>query len=190
MQTELTALSSLVSVMGLWCMIAWLYRDYRIDKFRQSAFALRDELFDYAYAGQLPFDHPAYGLLRSLMNGFIRFSHRLTFSQLIVSELLVADAPGVPFHTRWTHAIDDLPEETRHAVNCYLHRLNHLAIEHIVLGSALSLPLTFVLLPLAMVFAVRKAIAAAVGAAVDRLAGLRRRIEEIDTIAVTLGEAA
>ncbi len=72
-------LFSVASLAGLVVLYFWLYRDYRIDLFRQRLFALRDELFDLARSGAISFDDRAYGLLRSTLNGFIRFGHRLTF---------------------------------------------------------------------------------------------------------------
>ncbi len=40
----------------------------RLDCFRQNMFSVRDELFDYAAAGNISFDNPAYILLRLQMN--------------------------------------------------------------------------------------------------------------------------
>src|SRR6266513_245936 len=72
-----TVLASVVSVLLLAVLYFWLYRDYRMDLFRHRLFRLRDELFDVARDGALSFDHPAYGLLRMTLNGFIRFGGRL-----------------------------------------------------------------------------------------------------------------
>src|SRR5438105_11888454 len=80
----MTVIASLVSLLGLWTLLFWFYHDYAIDKVRQEMFALRDQFFDEAAAGLIPFDHPAYGLLRSTMNGFIRFAHKLTLPDLLV----------------------------------------------------------------------------------------------------------
>lgn len=55
-----------------------LWPSYRLDSFRQRMFSLRDELFDYAAAGNISFHHPSYRLLRQSMNGFIRYAHHLT----------------------------------------------------------------------------------------------------------------
>src|SRR5688572_24898474 len=70
------ALLSLTYLVGIWILLFWLYRDYRIDSFRQSMFRLRDRLFDEAALGRIDFAHPAYGSLRITMNGFIRSGHR------------------------------------------------------------------------------------------------------------------
>jgi hypothetical protein len=69
----------------LFIQILVLWPSFRLDAFRQSLFALRDELFDYAADGHISFDDPAYGLLRKSMNGFIRYAHNLTFFRLLVT---------------------------------------------------------------------------------------------------------
>ena len=84
-----TALASVVSLAGIWLILFWLYRDYCVDRFRQELFALRDDLFDEAESGLVAFEHPAYGMLRSTMNGFIRFGHRLGLIQLIAGAVIV-----------------------------------------------------------------------------------------------------
>src|SRR5437667_11487736 len=73
----LTALSTTLSLLALWALFHWLYRDYRVDLFRQRMFTLRDQLFDIAASGRIAFDDPAYGKLRSMINGYIRFAHRI-----------------------------------------------------------------------------------------------------------------
>lgn len=69
--------------------LLWMLLDclpsHRLDVFRQRMFVVRDDLFDYARAGNIGFDHPAYRLLRKSMNGFIRYGHRLSFFQLCVT---------------------------------------------------------------------------------------------------------
>lgn len=69
-------LSLLLSSLGLIYLAFWGFRELRMDEFRQNVFRLRDELFDFAADGNIAFDHPAYKMLRSMMNGYIRFSHR------------------------------------------------------------------------------------------------------------------
>jgi hypothetical protein len=74
------------------CLLAiqalFLWREYRIDAFRQRIFEIRDELFDYAAEGGIPFDHPAYGALRGLLNGYIRFAHKMSLTRSIAMYIL------------------------------------------------------------------------------------------------------
>lgn len=59
-------------------------RPYLLDRFRSELFDLRDELFDYAAEGNIPFDDPVYGALRDWLNVLIRMAHRITFLDTIV----------------------------------------------------------------------------------------------------------
>ena len=88
---ENTILFSGISLLLIWSSIVWLWKDFFVDDFRQSMFRLRDELFILAVDGEIRFDHPAYGMQRSAMNGMIRFAHRISLSHLLTWHLFVGD---------------------------------------------------------------------------------------------------
>lgn len=71
----------------------WLWRDYRLDSFRQQLFRIRDDLFDLAADGVVPFDSPAYKMLRDAINSNIRFGHRLGFLEMLVFSALTRNDP-------------------------------------------------------------------------------------------------
>ena len=48
------------------------HRQYWIDEARYNLFVIRDGLFDAAALGEIPFDHPAYSITRTTLNGMIR----------------------------------------------------------------------------------------------------------------------
>jgi len=84
-----TATDSNLLHVAIWLLFAWFllfhcWKNHRVDSFRQRLFAIRDELFDYAAAGHISFDHPAYGTLRTLLNRSIRFAHKLRFSEALL----------------------------------------------------------------------------------------------------------
>lgn len=72
-------MNALISVFGI-CMLLFvllpLYTSFRVDKTRQSLFAVRDDLFDRAVRGEISFDSEAYKTTRLILNGLIRFTHR------------------------------------------------------------------------------------------------------------------
>lgn len=133
--------------------VFWLYRDYRIDRFRHQVFVLRDSLFDAAADGLIPFDHPAYRLLRTLMNGHLRFAHKLTLWQPVI--LFILDkvrgpllSKGIAFEDDYSSAIHDLDANTVSKLNDYRSKLEMLALRHIFL----SIPEFFILaLPIGLV---------------------------------------
>lgn len=109
-------LSSGLSLLGLAYLYFWLYRDYRRDLLRTRLFKIRGELFDAAAKGRIDFDHPAYGLLRSTLNGFVRSGHRIGAWRLLMSALFL-DAKEVEelyqFRARWHKAVSTLSPDVR-----------------------------------------------------------------------------
>jgi hypothetical protein len=118
--------------------------DQRTDIFRQQMFSIRDELFDFALDGNIDFQHPAYYLLRNSMNGFIRYAHRLTFFQLLITVVrwkLTEDVQALTWHSKWVAAVDSLPEGTRDALRKFHDRSMDAVATHIILGSVALLSL-------------------------------------------------
>jgi hypothetical protein len=179
-----TALATLASIAGLWIMLFWLYRDYSVDRFRQEMFALRDELFEEAMASAVGFSHPAYGVLRSTMNCFIRFAHRFT----LLHALLLLAATGREdtqrtadtFPARWQDAIENLSEEQRRSLTKYRLRMNVLVLQHLVRSSPI-LVMTIVF-PVAAWIAIRVFLG-------QLLRLLRSPLDGIDSAALAEGQS-
>lgn len=130
--------TSLISVTGLWVILFWLYREYRVDRFRQEVFALRDELYDYALEGHISFEHKAYGQLRTAMNGFIRFGHRMNLLQAVLFVVLGRidkASSSNDFDDSWERALKDLDKETRDQMEEFRKKMNWILIQHLVASS-------------------------------------------------------
>lgn len=69
----------MVGLAGTWFVYSVVYQRTRQRAFREDLFTIRDELFDYMRQQGLSFDLPAYGRMRYLINGLIRFSERIQF---------------------------------------------------------------------------------------------------------------
>jgi hypothetical protein len=181
---RVTVLHSLVSILFLWMLARWLVRDYRLDWFRQKVFTLRDSMFDEAAAGMIPFEHPAYGTLRTTMNGFIRFAHRLGLirTTLLFASLRNEDmvALGEPtFSERWNAASRDLPPQVKQRLNQHLAELHLLVIAYMVPGIWTVAWCLVTLLPLVKSFRL----------AVARVATMVR-VDRIDALAHSVGISA
>src|ERR1019366_10651823 len=70
------------SLVLLWGLLFFCWDEYRLDALRDKLFSLRHRLFMAAVEGHIAFDDPTYQQLRILMNGMIRFGHKLTFGRL------------------------------------------------------------------------------------------------------------
>ena len=78
LQTRVSILQFFLGVGLLGFAYAHMYRRTRTDQYREDLFTLRDELFDYMWQNNIPFDLPAYRLMRQALNGAIRTADSLS----------------------------------------------------------------------------------------------------------------
>jgi hypothetical protein len=185
----ITAIYTSISLLGLWVLAFWLYRDYRVDIFREKMFSLRDELFDCARKGDIDFNDPAYAMLRTTMNGFIRFGDRLSFLSFILYPLLLGpellaaalekQRGDASFEARWKAHTGNLSPELRDKLETYRMRMHSLVAEQLLLS-----PLMLVAVVPVVAYLVMKAM----GRELLRLVPRRRLfIERIDAAALAVG---
>lgn len=112
-------LISLVSIVCLVVLLFWLYKELANDAFREKMFALRGELFDEACKGVVSFDDEAYAILRTTLNGFIQFSHKTSFMQLILlSVCYQKPAKNMSYMDNFKQIVGGYSKEKR---DIYLH---------------------------------------------------------------------
>ena len=121
---ELIVISSLISILFLLVLFLWLIPGYRVDLFRQQMFALRDELFDEARKGNISFSDPAYGMLRSSMNGFIQFGHRLNVWQVMLLNFIARNEKNRMTKPFYKQLEENMTENTPDA-HCVHRRTSH-----------------------------------------------------------------
>lgn len=132
-ETIYSAIQSLLCLLVILWVVFWGLPGYRLDRYRQSLFEIRDRLFDYAAAGNVSFDHDAYGMLRSTINGFIRFAHRISLSQIVLLIILARwDRQRVThsFGDRWIKNTEGLPDDVREQLNSFLRDVNYQTARH------------------------------------------------------------
>ena len=73
-------------------LVIWLYmrRKTKVDEYRETLFTLRDELFDYMWQHNLPFDLPEYRRLREQLNQGIQVAAEVAPLSFLVAGLAVA----------------------------------------------------------------------------------------------------
>jgi hypothetical protein len=151
--TAATAILTLISGTGVWLLLSVLYRDYRIDVFRENLFALRAELFDLARRGEIAFDHPAYVDLRTTINGWLRFADRISLLQVMLTARLVKSRGPVELKP-WEKYTRRLEPGLRAELAAIRDRMHFELLKQVVLTSPLLMltllpPLGVVLLQLA-----------------------------------------
>lgn len=97
-------------LLALWGMYFVSWHNYRIDAFRQRLFNLRGELFNYALAADLPFDHPAYGLLRARINRMIRWGHQFSAIEFVLLLMFMSEAPMPRPHKEWEAEVERIED--------------------------------------------------------------------------------
>ena len=134
----LTVISSLLSLLGICYLFFWRYRAFEVAWFRQDLFDLRDELFDLALSGKISFDHRAYGVLRSTINGYIRYGDRLTlWHALFLGVFLMREKKEAvqSFHQMWANAQKGLDPKTIEELAGLRKRMGNMAVRHIILSA-------------------------------------------------------
>jgi hypothetical protein len=124
-------LMSVLSLIGISAFLLFPYNSFRIDNVRQKTFALRDKLFDEARLGNIGFDSPAYGATRSMLNGVIRYSHRISFSRMISFRLLISDRMMKDSGDGLARAMSASSAADRELCSKYISNLNVIVFEHV-----------------------------------------------------------
>lgn len=138
------AISSLISILGIFYIFMWRYRPLIMDSFRQDIFGLRDELFDFAADGNIEFGHRAYGLLRTTMNGYIRFAHDFSIWQATIATAITSREDreylrGRGARALWIEATKDLDVDVKEKLDFYRDRMEFLAVSYFFLASPHSI---------------------------------------------------
>jgi hypothetical protein len=134
-----------ISCLIIWVLIFKLYRDYRLEAFRDAMFALRDRMFDEAADGNLDFDSPAYKLLRRTMNGFLRYGHNLNVATIILMCRSYSNGRRHVgeslFEKIWQEALQQVTPQERQKLTNYYDMMNATVVRHMVVCSPEALGL-------------------------------------------------
>ncbi len=145
------ALHSCLGLALLLILFYYFWYQYRIDGLRDSLFELRAELFDYAAAGELSFNDPAYTKLRAIMNTMIRFAHKFTVAR--ISALAIFHGKLNPLRNHpgpleeWKEALSKVPPAKQEILRALHSRMLGLILWHLMTTSLL---LMVTLLPLTL----------------------------------------
>lgn len=182
MSQSALVLLSLVSIAIIYLFLFWVYKDYRVDCFRQEMFTLRDGLFDEASNGFLEFESDSYGMLRSTINGFIRFGHRISLSHLLMTYFLLRGRPrsnSISFDQKLRESLKSLTVDEKEIILEYYQMMHFALVRHLVKGSPLLI-LT-VIVPLVISITANKVLRSLIKT-------FRKPIDRLDSLACVEGE--
>lgn len=135
MNEVITTLISLLSIAFLVVLLFWFYKDYRTDVLRQKMFKLRDSLFDEASCGKIDFNDDSYVMIRSAINGFIRFGHRLSLAEVLLLSMALKKENYTDklFSVRLQENLTDCSTEHQQIIMDHYRQMNLYIIEHMIL---------------------------------------------------------
>jgi hypothetical protein len=143
-----------ISCLIIWVLIFKLYKDYRLETFRDEMFELRDRMFDDAADGSLQFESDGYRLLRRTMNGFLRYGHNLNVVTIILTTRAQSRGAVTPEQSRfqgaWRSSLAALPSSEKDLLTTYFERMNELVIRHFLIFSPELLCCAVLFWPFAM----------------------------------------
>jgi hypothetical protein len=126
-----------LAAVALWLSWHCLWRKACQERFRQNLFDLRDELFDYARSGKIPFDDRAYVLLRCNINGMIRFSHLISVTRIftfISLQRYIGGLSGNEVSLR--AALSQVKgKEVKDALESFYGRMREATLKHMLIAS-------------------------------------------------------
>jgi hypothetical protein len=138
----------------IWILFHFGIRPYRLDLVRYKLFVLRDELFFFAADGGVPFNDPAYFMLRNRINALIRYAHTVNLVRVLILAThkdLDADPTFARMQREWEAARNNAPAEAREKINEIDSRVIKILAWHVVTG----VPPLYVLIKLGSVLSRR-----------------------------------
>lgn len=112
------------------------HKDWSVDLTRQQLFELRDQLFDRAIKEDVNFDDTAYGMVRTLLNGMIRFAHELSFMRvawILISQKVFGVEDSVDrYQAALEKILTSLPEAQRQIYKTALEQMHEIMFRHLL----------------------------------------------------------
>jgi hypothetical protein len=128
----MTAAHTAIFLLLLCFLVFFAYQTYRVDKLRQDLFRIRDQLFDDALDGKIQFDDKAYIVCRQLINGMIRYGHRLSIPSLVAFAFLIPRNRGHHYaRTAMDSMLEGASESSLAIYKKYSDTVNLRVVEHV-----------------------------------------------------------
>ncbi|HET9101160.1 MAG TPA: hypothetical protein VFN62_12265 [Acidobacteriaceae bacterium] len=126
----------MAGLIALWVLWFLLIKEQRVDMFREKLFELRDQLFDIAADGDLAYNHDAYTELRMLLNGMLRYAHRINLIGLVIAIIRSEMRTDRPVgYEKWELTLLDLPKGTQAKLRLIHEEMSKQFRKHLFNGS-------------------------------------------------------
>lgn len=172
------AFESVISLLLLLGLIS-LYNQYRVDRFRNDVFALRDRLFDRAAAGEMSFEGQGYRTARAVCNGMVRFGHQISVLHWVVRHLVLTEDHLKVARADFERRSSAMSAKEREQLDEILTEAHALVIKHLITS---PLMIVTVIVPLTAFLAGKKCLNGMVWLC-------RGALKELDLIAAQEGRA-
>jgi len=135
-------LVALATLIALLCLFYGPWQGVCTDISRQIIFERRDRLFDMARAGRIDFSSDAYRAARQALNGLLRFAHKLTWQEFVISVYFVKhNNPKIP---DWRDKLATLPPDVRKEIDDLVRECSAMLTAMMALKSIFIGPLVFI----------------------------------------------
>lgn len=142
--------------------VAWWWffvsrSNYLLDLTRQDLFNIRDELFNAAIRGEINFDNEAYKMMRTTLNGMIRFTEDISILHLssivLAHKYIFKGRRQEDYENRYRIAMRDLPESQKLLITKISTTAHFIIVRYVIKNSPVLWP---VILPLFTLFNILK----------------------------------
>jgi len=137
----MTALQSIISLSIILFLVLALFNQYRVDALRQELFEIRDRLFDEAAKGNIAFGSHAYRATRTVLNGLLRFGHRISLLRFFLTVFFVPKRHLAHSAQMLDQAMSASPVADRELCARYIREAHKAVTKHLIKS-----PFSFVLL--------------------------------------------
>lgn len=132
--------ATVLSFSGLYLIWEFAWRPSILDAYRSRLFEIRNYLFNLGASGKISFDDPAYRSIELLINGLIRYAHRLSFVSYIQSmqkkEDVDAAHGSIRFSERLGVQLEKASPEVRDEIK-RLHRMVSRAVFYYLIATSI-----------------------------------------------------
>jgi hypothetical protein len=147
MSNAFEILSGSLGAIACWALWFYFVKEQRVDMFREELFCIRRDLFLLAASGEISFDSHSYVELRYLINGMLRFAHRISLpTSFVAARLAEVNPDKTNAYEKWKSSLQTVPADVRVKLDSIHGRMFRAYMNHLVHGSVVLSLVAFALI--------------------------------------------